>query len=139
TIDVTPSDDNTAEVLRGLQIYGSLLMESGSALEMALTSDVLTGNYDPLRVTAEDKESIVVTLIGDLQLTLQGHFSSERWITLLATDGLISGTFSTVNGNAFGEDDHFILTYGGIDYDFFVHYNQDLGGDLVGVALYAIP
>jgi hypothetical protein len=132
--------------LRSLQIHGSLELKDESSYVMELTSDVLNGNYNPLRVTKDptSEDPTTVTLLNDaygvdLQLVLQRHLTDVRWITLLETDGIISGTFSTINGDAFGTDNHFVLTYGDIDYDFYLYYNYDLGGGMTGIVLYAIP
>ncbi len=138
TLDATPTEHITSS-LRGLQIYGSVFMDNDSALSMTLTSDVLAGNYNPLRVHANNPSSTVISLNGDLQVALQQYLSTELWVTLVETDGLMGGFFTSVNGGTFGDDNHFVLTYGGIDYDFYLHYNHDLGGGLTGLVLQAIP
>ncbi len=139
TLDATPTAHITESGLRGLQIYGSVIMDKDAALAMTLTSDVLSGNYNALRVTASNPLNTVVNLDGDLQVTLQDHFSGERWIVLLETNGLIDGSFASVNGEAFGLGNHFVLSYGGADYDFYLHYDHDLGGGMTALALQAIP
>ncbi len=138
-IDATPGTHISESGLRGLQIYGSLNMNEDSTLAIALTADVLAGNYDPLRVTTSSPLNNVVDLNGNLQVTLNGHFSGERWIVLLETNGLIDGLFDSVNGESFGASNHFVLTYGGIDYDFYLHYDYDVGGGSTALALQAIP
>jgi hypothetical protein len=139
TIDATPGEHAVLDGVRGLQIHGSLIMEAGSVLAMTLNSDVLSGNYQPLHVKAENTAANVITLTGDLQIILDRYLTAPQWITLLSTDGLISGTFASINGGAFGEDNHFILTYAGVDYEAWLHYDYDLGSGLTGVVLHAIP
>jgi autotransporter-associated beta strand protein len=139
TLDVTPDDKNTLAVLRGLQIHGTLLMDEGSALSMQLTTPVLTGAYDPLRVIAEDPLNTTVELNGDLQLHLQDYIHGAIWIVLFETTGSIAGEFSTVNGQEFGVGNSFVLSYDGVDYDVFLQYGYDLGGGFSGVVLHSIP
>jgi hypothetical protein len=140
-VDATPSAHLTESGLRGLQIQGSLQLDDRSSFLMGLTPDVIANNYTPLRVTgAPTIASATESLLGvDLKLTLQDHLTSETWVTLLATDGTISGTFATVNGYAFGAGNHFVLTYDNVDYDAYIHYNYDLGDGLSGIVLQAIP
>jgi hypothetical protein len=139
TLDATPAEHAVHDGWRGLQIYGSLTMEEGATFAVTLNSAMRNHDYDPLRVYASNPSNVNVTLTGDLQIAMDGKQLRIGDIVLLATDGLISGTFSTVNGNALGEDGHFVIDLDGEIYDFFLRYDADLGDGLTGVVLYAIP
>jgi hypothetical protein len=147
-LDATPTTHITEEGVRGLQIYGKIQFDAESALSMRLTSDVMNGNYTPLHVTqSASSEDPTVTIASaldhglgvDLRLSLEAPMQGTGLIVLLSTDGTIAGKFTSINGEVFGPDDHFILSYAGMDYDAFLSYNYNLGEGMYGIVIHTIP
>jgi hypothetical protein len=131
-----------------LDIHGTLSLHATSTYRMTLEANreaALSVTRNPV-LTAEET---VVTLAGDLALDLNYAPALWEWILLLTSDGGISGTFSSINGEAFlqaqdfpdltGEDPVFTLDFNSQSYLFRIDYNYELGGDLTAVAIQAVP
>ncbi|MBE2203440.1 MAG: PEP-CTERM sorting domain-containing protein [Chthoniobacterales bacterium] len=80
-----------------LEITGSLALDAGSTFQV----DLVGGSFSALSVTNVTPASNIVTLNGDLKLTLgYAPILGEEIDLLTSTDGLITGTFATINGFA---------------------------------------
>ncbi len=91
TLDATHSTTNA------LRITGTLALYAGSTFQV----DLAGGSFDALSVVNTNLMSNIVTLNGDLKLTLNYAPTLGEDITLLTTtNGLITGTFATINGLA---------------------------------------
>jgi hypothetical protein len=135
---------------KSLTIYGNVTMHSwettyhmtlaadrGDPLTVLSTYAILPGDTDPTLMA----QAVVTLAGGDLSLNLQYAPSYNEWIVLLATDGIITGTFGTINGEAFsGEfENEILLTYNAKEYMFYLVYDYDLGNGMTAIALHAIP
>ncbi|AHF94414.1 hypothetical protein OPIT5_14995 [Opitutaceae bacterium TAV5] len=86
-------------------------------------SATLDGAFNSLDFTG-------ILTLGDsanLSLTLAADFTPVAGFTLIDGFSSISGTFATINGEAFGASNALTLTNNTGSYDFFLHYN---GNDL---------
>ncbi len=128
--------------LRGLQVSGSLQLDDESALAMTLNHDVLNGTYNPLHVTGAVTLANGLDISGvDLSIAMTAHYTGpeHNWrVILLTTDDSITGEFGSVNGQAFGPGNSFMVQYDNVNYYFSVQYG-DLGDGVKGIAIQAIP
>ncbi len=118
--------DGTNATAKALDITGTLLLDKGSVFRMELAG----GSYDSLTVTNVTPASTILTILGALQLQLNYVPSASAKIVLLSWQGgLRSGEFTEINGNLFygDDDDLFILTYNGNDYEFRLVYDDTAG------------
>ena len=114
TLDGTPING------KALSIVGSLTFEQDAAFSLNIT----TKEFTALSVSNITPEANIVTLDGDLKLTL-GYEAQvgDRLVLLAASGGNITGTFATVNGQTV-EDGHFVLNYNEILYHFELQYTS---------------
>lgn len=99
-----------------LAITGKLTLYAGSTFQM----DLAGGAFDVLSVTNITPTENIVTLDGDLKLTLNYTPTLGEQINLLTSSGgLITGTFATINGQA--ATPTFFLG----DYKFGINYDTD--------------
>lgn len=98
--------------------------------------DAVDGTFSAMALTG------VLTLgaSSDLSLTLASDFTPVSGFTLVSNDGVdsVAGTFSTINGGAFGEGNSFSLTNNTGTYNFTLNYSGGDGNDLT-LALSMIP
>jgi hypothetical protein len=139
TIDASNHENKALTIMGSLTLY-----------ELATYHMVLGENRDaPLLVLSDpglELDVASVTLAGDLSLSLNYAPSWGEWIILLRTDGVITGEFATVNGNAFTQyidtsydGTGFTLDYGARTYEFLIVYDYDVGDGITAVALRSIP
>jgi len=114
---------------KALDITGTLTLHEGATFRMHLEEI----QHQALKVFKGQNAGTVISLNGDLQLTLGYVPEGYVPIILMETDGIISGTFATINGNPVGEDNRFVLEYMDAFYDFVISYSTDR------VSIYAIP
>jgi hypothetical protein len=134
-------DATNAGGVKALSIDGVLTLDRDSSFRMRLTQD----RGDPLSVKTPDIETppaTIVTLNGNLELTLEYAPTLFEWIVLLRTDGTMEGEFLTYNNQFFGGENGNLLTlsYGDNEYEFRIVYDYNPGGEFSrAVALQAIP
>ncbi len=137
-------DGGTLEANRhaasAFDISGSLTLRGDGNYRMELHESMA---YDPLTVLGtggDTPQAALVTLAGNLELSLYYGFGlEEEAIILLRTDGSITGVFDSINSSSFINGNQFFLTYNSADYWFQIDYQYDLGGGFTAIALHAIP
>jgi hypothetical protein len=104
---------------KALDITGSLtIFEDGQYLVNLKPGST----YDPLTVRGTADTSAVVSLAGNLILTLDYAYAGGGPIILLLTDGIIQGAFDTINGVSFIDGKLFSLAYDTEEYWFEIDY-----------------
>lgn len=118
--------DGSYSEANALDITGTLTLHAGSTFQV----DLEGGSFSALSVTNVTPALNIVTLNGDLKLTLGYAPTLNSEIDLLkSTDGLITGTFATINGAA--ATSTFVMG----DYEFEINY----GSNRVWLETIAVP
>jgi len=124
----------------GLLTTGSVSLASGADLTMEIAGTTPGTSYDQLAVNGTVNLNSDSGVGADLVMTLSYVPTMAQSFTLISNDGvdLISGSFATINGAAFGPGDTFNLTFNSATYGFQLSYTGGTGNDLVAIVT-AVP